>query len=33
MRVLENKQYENRSTDTDAGADCHLLVHGLGFTV
>ena len=32
MRALKNKQYVNGSTDTEVGADCRLLVHGLGFT-
>ena len=29
---LKNKQDVNGSTDTDADADCRLLVHGLGLT-
>ena len=26
MRAIENNQYVNGSTDTDAGADCRLIV-------
>ena len=26
MRAIENNQYVNGSTDTDAGADCRLII-------
>ena len=31
MRAIENNQYVNGSTDTDAGADCQLILRFLIF--
>ena len=32
MRAIENNQYVNGSTDTDAGADCRLIIR-LNFVI